>query len=309
MAAAAQDVWRPHDDRVAQRLPMLGGFAGDRELAQGTADVVVPLPHLRRLVIVGGHDHPVAHRLGGQPPHRRRNLARPPGHLIEQSAKRVRREAGALGIRPQATGLGGLFQNHRNMVVEGQQVDAAVTQPAGDLLDSIEVIDLVAQVNQGVANQPPPHPVKTLQEIMGRRPPAQTGLPRPRQAVKGRRDAIGDHLTVGFQQRHIQRKGHAGTRHDLSLKGIPVQVDDAGQEHQAIGLPHLGPVNSRGCLGSDRGDAVFDDQHIDLCKPFIQEHVGPPHKQHSAIPQEPYLSQKAAASSARKSGSAAVRRS
>jgi hypothetical protein len=80
--------------------------------------------------------------------------------------------------------------------------------------------------------------------------PAQAALPRPGHAVEHGGDAVGDGLTVAFEQRDVERESHAGARHQLPLEGIAVHVDDAGQHQQTRRVDH--PLGRR--VGTDRRD-------------------------------------------------------
>src|SRR6185312_2308320 len=62
---------------------------------------------------------------------------------------------------------------------------------------------------------------------------AQTRLPGPGRSMEDGGDAVGDGLAVAIEQRHVDRKIDAGTRHHLPLERIAVQIDNAGK-HQKI---------------------------------------------------------------------------
>lgn len=58
--------------------------------------------------------------------------------------------------------------------------------------------------------------------------------------MERRRDAVGNHLPIGIEERNVQRHLHAGPRHDLALKGVAMNVDDARKQKQAAGVESLG---------------------------------------------------------------------
>jgi len=54
--------------------------------------------------------------------------------------------------------------------------------------------------------------------------------------VENRGDAVTDRLPVTVDQRHVDREIDAGAGHHLPLKGVAMQIDNAGQHQQAAGV-------------------------------------------------------------------------
>ena len=57
--------------------------------------------------------------------------------------------------------------------------------------------------------------------------------------MKGGGDAVGDELPVGVAQRKRRVEADAGPRHDLAFETVAMDVDDAGQHEQAVGVDDL----------------------------------------------------------------------
>ena len=57
--------------------------------------------------------------------------------------------------------------------------------------------------------------------------------------MEHRRNAVGDDLTVGIDQRQIDRKIHARARHHLALESVAVHVDNARQQDQVFGVERM----------------------------------------------------------------------
>ena len=64
----------------------------------------------------------------------------------------------------------------------------------------------------------------------------------------GRGDAVGGHLPVGVQQRHVEREMDARARHDLAFEGVAVDVHDSRQDQQPGGVQNL---SARAAVGND----------------------------------------------------------
>src|SRR5262245_37880980 len=149
---------------------------------------------------------------------------------------------------------------------------------------------------------------------------AQAGLPRPGYAMEHGGDAVGDCLPVAVDKRDVERDVDARARHDLPLKGVAVNIDNARkqQETSAVECPGAGLIRTDG--GNEpvaRADvngrileAIFDQ---DLCAGDAKIHA-PTHATavDCAEPnsnEDSWRSRKASTDSARKSASAARNRS
>src|SRR5260370_39997209 len=54
--------------------------------------------------------------------------------------------------------------------------------------------------------------------------------------MENRRDAIGQRLPVAVEKRNVHGEVDAGPRHHLPLEGIAMDIDDAGQHDEAVGV-------------------------------------------------------------------------
>ena len=73
--------------------------------------------------------------------------------------------------------------------------------------------------------------------------------------MKSGRDAVSNKLAIRLHERHVGIEGDAGPRHQLSLKGIAVDVDQPRQNQQAAGVdppPHGRSVRDPFPLNEDR---------------------------------------------------------
>src|SRR5208337_2023336 len=89
---------------------------------------------------------------------------------------------------------------------------------------------------------------------------AQPRFPRPSDAVEDRGDAVRDRLAVAFHQRNVQGHMHAGTRHDLALEGIAVNIDDAGKDDEAASINGAAGTP----LGADLGDGAVGSADVEV---------------------------------------------
>ena len=74
-------------------------------------------------------------------------------------------------------------------------------------------------------------------------------------------DAVGEQLRFGFRQREIGGEIDAGARLHLPLERIAVQVDDAGQHQQAVGVERPG-IGRRRTVEPD--DPAVGEQQIGI---------------------------------------------
>ena len=140
------------------------------------------------------------------PPHGRRHLGRALSHLLQQGEKGIVREPGALGVFPDLLGVAALLVDLLEMVVEGEQIDLPRSHPGAELVHGVQIVGLDAQVQAGIDDQPAFQRLQRRHQGDQRAAPAQARLPGPGDRVIGRGDAVGGHLPVGVEQRHIERE-------------------------------------------------------------------------------------------------------
>src|SRR5262249_39772754 len=63
---------------------------------------------------------------------------------------------------------------------------------------------------------------------------AQASFPGPGHAVEDGGDPVGDGLSIAFQERNFDRKSDPRPRHHLSFECIAVDVDDPGENQEAV---------------------------------------------------------------------------
>jgi hypothetical protein len=64
------------------------------------------------------------------------------------------------------------------------------------------------------------------------------------------RDAVGQHLPVGIDERDVEVEADARPRHHLPLEGIAMNVDDARQHDEAVSID----AAARRGVAADRAD-------------------------------------------------------
>lgn len=133
-----------------------------------------------------------------------------------------------------------------HVVVEGEQVDAALSEPLADLGFGVEIVGLVAQVKAGVGGELRALPFDRLHQAARIAGAAQARLPRTGRGVKNRGDAVADRLAVAVGERDVDREIDPGARHHLSLEGIAMQIDDARQDQQIARLDRQPRPAARG---------------------------------------------------------------
>ncbi len=122
------------------------------------------------------------------------------------------------------------------MVVEGDYVDPALGKPGDDLGLGIEIVGLVSKMIAGVSAKAGSQALDAVKNFACILCPPQASFPGPGHAVEDRGDAVGEGLSIAFQQRHIDWEPDAWPRHHLSLEGIAVNVDDSGKDQKAGGV-------------------------------------------------------------------------
>ncbi len=69
--------------------------------------------------------------------------------------------------------------------------------------------------------------------------------------MKHRGDAVRDDLAVGIDERDIEREVDTRPRHHLALERVAVNIDNARQQHQALGVDRMRRAAIRADLGDD----------------------------------------------------------
>jgi hypothetical protein len=97
-------------------------------------------------------------------------------------------------------------------------------------------------------------------------------LRRDRAAARSRAragDAVRDRLPVAIDEADVERHVDARARHDLSLEGIAVDVDDAGEQHEAAGVERA----AIGVIGPDVGNhpVAHTDVNRRIGQPLVKQ--------------------------------------
>ena len=232
MAAAPQHVGRAEHDRLSCRSRLARHRHDLRELRDQRPQAAVEAAVFQRLLVMGEPDDARRFRRRRDPPHGRRHFGRSLPHVLQKVEKGVVRESGALGIFPDFLSVAALFVDLLEMVVEGEQIDFPRRHPGAELVHGAQIVCLDAQMQAGVHDQLALQRLQRRHQRHQRAAPPQPRLPRPGDGVVRRGDAVGGHLPVGVQQRHIEREMHARTRHDLALEGVAVDVHHARQDQK-----------------------------------------------------------------------------
>ncbi|MNY15315.1 hypothetical protein D3C86_1485200 [compost metagenome] len=244
MAGAAHHVRRAEHGFVADLAGELRDLDGQRELGDMAALAVIVLARGEVRVVVRSHRQ--ARHAGGrdQAGHARRHVLRVAAGRAQARTEGLGVALGALGVLGQLAVVGHLARHHRQVIVDGEQADAAIGHPGQRGLHAGEVIGLEAQVHL-VGD--PQHRLQVRQGIEHTQRvgfATQAAFPGQRHAVEFGRDAVRQQLAVHVEQRARVRKAHAGARHHGALEGIAMDVDDAGQ-HQQIARIDAGAALGR----------------------------------------------------------------
>ncbi|MGY3225599.1 hypothetical protein ACVIM5_006206 [Bradyrhizobium sp. USDA 4512] len=147
MAAAAHHIGRAEHDEVVRRRSVARGLLVDREFGDRGAQRAKLLAHRRAVVVVRQHADIGRARGGGQSRDRGGHLGAARHDPVEHVVDGLDGEPGALGQ------LVALLRLDVAMVVEGEQIDAAFTEPLNDLGLGLEIVGLVTQVEAGVGGE------------------------------------------------------------------------------------------------------------------------------------------------------------
>jgi hypothetical protein len=77
--------------------------------------------------------------------------------------------------------------------------------------------------------------------------------------MENRRDAVGEHLPVAVEERNVQVEANSGPRHHLPLEGVAMNVHDARQHDEAIGVD----AAARGRIAADLADHARRGRQMD----------------------------------------------
>ena len=128
------------------------------------------------------------------------------------------------------------------MIIEGEQCDAACSDPGRNLGLGFEVEGFIAQMQARIAGKPRPQPFQCIHQGAKCVASAKPRFPGICHGMESGGDAVGDELSVGVGQRDVDAKADAGSRHDLTLEGIAVEIHDARKEKQ---IPRARAVAAR----------------------------------------------------------------
>src|SRR3954466_47758 len=106
--------------------------------------------HRRRRTVMREHPHVGGARRRGEPRHGSWHFTGAGEHTLDEAIEFLARQAGALPHAVCVAGLGPVPNRAVHVVVEGEEVDAAIAEPLADLGFGVEIIGLVAQVKAGV---------------------------------------------------------------------------------------------------------------------------------------------------------------
>jgi hypothetical protein len=165
-----------------------------------------------------------------------RHLVAPAPHPLDQAQEGLARQSRALHHGAELLGaLGGLVGD-QHVIVERHQIDPPLGQPLQDHGLGLEIEGLVAQMKARVGAQPRAQRRDAGQHAVGIVGAAQARLPRPGHAMEHRGDAVGERLPVAVEERDVHGEVDARPRHHLPLECVAMDVHDAGQHHEAVGL-------------------------------------------------------------------------
>ena len=246
MAAAPQHIRRPEHDVLPCRSRLARHRHNLRKLGNQRAQAAIKAPVFERLLVMGEPDDARCFRRHRDPPHGRRHLGRSLSHLLQKVKKGVVREPRPLGIFPDLFAVAALLVDLLEMVVECEEIDFPRSHPVAKLVHRTQIVGLDAQMQARVHDEAAFQRLQRIHQRHQRAAPAQSRLPRPCDRVVSRGDAVGGHLSVGVQQRHVEREMDARARHDLAFEGVTVDIHDSRQDQKPGGVENLASTAAAG---------------------------------------------------------------
>jgi len=154
------------------------------------------------------------------------------GHPIDEGEILGLRDAGALRPLGELLGIGAVGERLRRMIVEREQRLGIEIEPAEHVVDGVEREGLPTHVQTMIDSE-----AAALDHQRGHHRPAgiqaaQARLPGRRQAEIRGRHAIGCERAIGFPEGDGVVEGDPRSRHQRTLEGVAMHIDDAGQHDE-----------------------------------------------------------------------------
>jgi len=145
------------------------------------------------------------------------------------------------------------------VIIERDRIDAAPCEPVRNLDLRVKIISLVPEMKPGIRRKARTQSFHRGQNAASVLRPTQPRLPRPGDTVENGGDAVRDGLAITFDQRDVEGHRNAGTRHDLPLEGVSMNIDDSGKDSETPRIKRA----ALALFGADLGDNAIHSADVD----------------------------------------------